>query len=215
MAGSEFFKDPWGAFAESHPGAAPGCISTAVVPVVEGQGFDLGHCKVGVALAMMIFTFSPSGRYLGTLVAICLHLSAYEAKSSSDFIFSAMRSVREYSGPTLSWNCSRNLAFTTAKFWRQGLAVDLELASSDMDFVGRLWYAWRCLIELETRRFGVIRAETSRGSVLWHLGNVLEREWPSRRFVRRLEMLRHLSRRSLCHRTHTVVLFCRRHLLLR
>ncbi|MQM12602.1 hypothetical protein Taro_045522 [Colocasia esculenta] len=29
---------------------------------------------------------------------------------------------------------------------------------------GRLWYAWRCLIERETRRFGVIRAKTSRGS---------------------------------------------------
>ncbi|MQL70080.1 hypothetical protein Taro_002406 [Colocasia esculenta] len=50
--------------------------------------------------------------------------------------------------------------------------------------------------------------------VLWYLGDVLEREWPSRRLVRRLETLRHLSRRSLYHRTHTVVLF-RRHLLLR
>ncbi|MQL87847.1 hypothetical protein Taro_020398 [Colocasia esculenta] len=52
--------------------------------------------------------------------------------------------------------------------------------------------------------------------VLWHQGDVLEREWPSRRLVRRLETLRHLSRRSLCHRTHTVVLFHhRRHLFLR
>ncbi|MQM14268.1 hypothetical protein Taro_047197 [Colocasia esculenta] len=42
-------------------------------------------------------------------------------------------------------------------------------------------------------------------------GDVLEKEWPSRRLVRKLEMLRHLSRRSLCHRTHTVVLFLRRH----
>ncbi|MQM15093.1 hypothetical protein Taro_048030, partial [Colocasia esculenta] len=48
--------------------------------------------------------------------------------------------------------------------------------------------------------------------VLWHLGDVLEMEWLSRRLVRRLEMLRHHSRRSLCHRTHTVVLFRRRHL---
>ncbi|MQL87882.1 hypothetical protein Taro_020430 [Colocasia esculenta] len=71
--------------------------------------------EAGVALAMTIFTFSPSGRYPGTLVAICLHLSAYAEKSSSGFIFSSMRFVREYSGPTLSWNCSRNLAFTTAK----------------------------------------------------------------------------------------------------
>ncbi|MQL79690.1 hypothetical protein Taro_012138 [Colocasia esculenta] len=52
-------------------------------------------------------------------------------------------------------------------------------------------------------------------SILWHLGDVLEMAWPSRRLVRRLETLRHLSRRSLCHRTHTVVLFRRRHLLLR
>ncbi|MQL98721.1 hypothetical protein Taro_031435 [Colocasia esculenta] len=52
------------------------------------------------------------------------------------------------------------------------------------------------------------------GVVLWHLGDVLEREWLSGRLVRRLEMPRHLSIRSLCHRTHTVVLF-RRHLLLR
>ncbi|MQL85436.1 hypothetical protein Taro_017957, partial [Colocasia esculenta] len=51
---------------------------------------------------------------------------------------------------------------------------------------------------------------------LWHLGVVLEREWLSRRLVRRLETLRHLSRHNLCHRTHTVVLFRhRRHLLLR
>ncbi|MQM04288.1 hypothetical protein Taro_037084 [Colocasia esculenta] len=53
-------------------------------------------------------------------------------------------------------------------------------------------------------------------TLLWHLGDVLEREWPSRQLVRRLETLCHLSRRSLCHRTHTVVLFRhRRHLLLR
>ncbi|MQL68111.1 hypothetical protein Taro_000439 [Colocasia esculenta] len=51
--------------------------------------------------------------------------------------------------------------------------------------------------------------------VLWHLCDVLEREWLSRRLVRRLEMLRHLSRRSLYHRTRTVALFLRRHLLLR
>ncbi|MQL74846.1 hypothetical protein Taro_007209 [Colocasia esculenta] len=52
--------------------------------------------------------------------------------------------------------------------------------------------------------------------VLWHLGDVLEREWLSRRLVRRLETPRHLSRRSLYHRTHIVVLFLhRRHLLLR
>ncbi|MQL82865.1 hypothetical protein Taro_015351 [Colocasia esculenta] len=52
--------------------------------------------------------------------------------------------------------------------------------------------------------------------ILWHLGDVLEREWLSRRLVRRLETLRHLSRRSPCHRTHTVVLFYhRRHLLLK
>ncbi|MQL78965.1 hypothetical protein Taro_011401 [Colocasia esculenta] len=51
--------------------------------------------------------------------------------------------------------------------------------------------------------------------ILWHLGDVLEREWPSRRLVRRLETLRHLSRRSLYHRTHTVVLFRCRHLHLR
>ncbi|MQL97765.1 hypothetical protein Taro_030466 [Colocasia esculenta] len=52
--------------------------------------------------------------------------------------------------------------------------------------------------------------------VLWHLGDVLEREWLSRRLVRRLETLRHLSRRSLCYRTQTVALFCHcRHLLLR
>ncbi|MQM11137.1 hypothetical protein Taro_044041 [Colocasia esculenta] len=50
--------------------------------------------------------------------------------------------------------------------------------------------------------------------VLWLLGDVLEREWLSRRLVRRLETPRHLSRRSLCHRTHTVVLL-RRHLHLR
>ncbi|MQM05816.1 hypothetical protein Taro_038632 [Colocasia esculenta] len=50
--------------------------------------------------------------------------------------------------------------------------------------------------------------------VLWHLGVVLEREWLSRRPVRRLEMPRHLSRCNLCHRTHTVALFLR-HLLLR
>ncbi|MQM05648.1 hypothetical protein Taro_038460 [Colocasia esculenta] len=50
--------------------------------------------------------------------------------------------------------------------------------------------------------------------ILWHLGDVLEREWLSRLLVRRLETLRHLSRRSLCHRTHTVVLL-RRHLHLR
>ncbi|MQL69798.1 hypothetical protein Taro_002130, partial [Colocasia esculenta] len=56
--------------------------------VLEGQLAS----AAGVALAMTIFTLSPSGRYPGTLVAICLHLSAYEAKSSSDFIFSAMRS---------------------------------------------------------------------------------------------------------------------------
>ncbi|MQM08973.1 hypothetical protein Taro_041830 [Colocasia esculenta] len=49
--------------------------------------------------------------------------------------------------------------------------------------------------------------------VLWHLGDVLEREWLSRRLVRRLETPRHLSRRSLCHRTHTLALF--HHLLLR
>ncbi|MQL78415.1 hypothetical protein Taro_010848 [Colocasia esculenta] len=36
------------------------------------------------------------------------------------------------------------------------------------------------------------------------VGDVLEREWPSRRLVRRLETLRHHSRCSLCHRTHTV-----------
>ncbi|MQL69431.1 hypothetical protein Taro_001724, partial [Colocasia esculenta] len=40
--------------------------------------------------------------------------------------------------------------------------------------------------------------------VLWHLGIILEREWLSRTFVRRLETLCHLSRRSLCHRMHTV-----------
>ncbi|MQM06452.1 hypothetical protein Taro_039276 [Colocasia esculenta] len=52
-------------------------------------------------------------------------------------------------------------------------------------------------------------------AILWHLGDVLEREWPSRRFARRLETLHHLSRHSLCHRTHTVVLFRhRRHLFL-
>ncbi|MQM01855.1 hypothetical protein Taro_034615 [Colocasia esculenta] len=51
--------------------------------------------------------------------------------------------------------------------------------------------------------------------VLWHLGVVLEREWLSRRLVRRLETPRHLSRHSLCHRTHTVALFRHRHLLLR
>ncbi|MQM14959.1 hypothetical protein Taro_047895 [Colocasia esculenta] len=53
------------------------------------------------------------------------------------------------------------------------------------------------------------------GVVLWHLGDVLEREWLSRRFVKKLETLHHLSRRSLCHKTHTLVLFRRRHLLLR
>ncbi|MQM22499.1 hypothetical protein Taro_055552 [Colocasia esculenta] len=65
------------------------------------------------------------------------------------------------------------------------------------------------------------RAKTGRGPdaresvcILWLLGDVLEREWLSRRLVRRLEMLRHLSRRSLCHRTHRVVLL-RRHLHLR
>ncbi|MQM19175.1 hypothetical protein Taro_052173, partial [Colocasia esculenta] len=41
--------------------------------------------------------------------------------------------------------------------------------------------------------------------ILWHLGDVLEREWLSRRLIRRLEMLCHLSRRSLCHRMHTMV----------
>ncbi|MQL73371.1 hypothetical protein Taro_005720, partial [Colocasia esculenta] len=51
--------------------------------------------------------------------------------------------------------------------------------------------------------------------ILWHLGDVLEREWLRRRLVRRLETPRHLCRRSLCHRTHTVALFRhRRHLLL-
>ncbi|MQL88603.1 hypothetical protein Taro_021160 [Colocasia esculenta] len=50
--------------------------------------------------------------------------------------------------------------------------------------------------------------------LLWRLGDVLEREWLSRRLVRRLEMPRHLSRCSLCHRMHTVALF-RHHLLLR
>ncbi|MQL87069.1 hypothetical protein Taro_019601 [Colocasia esculenta] len=57
-------------------------------------------------------------------------------------------------------------------------------------------------------------ASTVKPSILWLLGDVLEREWLSRRLVRRLEMLRHLSRRSLCHRTHIVVLL-RRHLHLR
>ncbi|MQM19070.1 hypothetical protein Taro_052068 [Colocasia esculenta] len=42
-------------------------------------------------------------------------------------------------------------------------------------------------------------------------GDVLEREWVSRRLVRRLETPRHLSRRSLCHRTRTVALFRHRH----
>ncbi|MQL78396.1 hypothetical protein Taro_010830, partial [Colocasia esculenta] len=43
--------------------------------------------------------------------------------------------------------------------------------------------------------------------------DVLEREWLSRRLVRRLETLRHHSRRSLCHRTHIVVLLrCHLHL---
>ncbi|MQM00581.1 hypothetical protein Taro_033318, partial [Colocasia esculenta] len=52
--------------------------------------------------------------------------------------------------------------------------------------------------------------------VLWRLGDVLEREWLSRRLDRRLETPRHHSRHSLCHRTHTVALFRhRRHLLLR
>ncbi|MQM08205.1 hypothetical protein Taro_041059 [Colocasia esculenta] len=48
------------------------------------------------------------------------------------------------------------------------------------------------------------------------VGDILEREWLSRRLDRRLEMPHHLSRRSLCHKTHTAVLFrhCR-HLLLR
>ncbi|MQL86920.1 hypothetical protein Taro_019450 [Colocasia esculenta] len=50
-------------------------------------------------------------------------------------------------------------------------------------------------------------------SVLWRPGDVLEREWLSRRLARRLEMPRHLSRRSLCHRTHTVALFLCHHLL--
>ncbi|MQL95280.1 hypothetical protein Taro_027942 [Colocasia esculenta] len=52
------------------------------------------------------------------------------------------------------------------------------------------------------------------GAVLWRLGDVLEREWLSRRHVRRLETPRHHSRRNLCHKMHTVALF-RRHLLLR
>ncbi|MQM18590.1 hypothetical protein Taro_051585 [Colocasia esculenta] len=47
------------------------------------------------------------------------------------------------------------------------------------------------------------------------VGDVLEREWLSRRLDRRLEMPRHLSRCSLCHRMHTVVLFRHCHLLLR
>ncbi|MQL81041.1 hypothetical protein Taro_013499 [Colocasia esculenta] len=51
--------------------------------------------------------------------------------------------------------------------------------------------------------------------ILWRLGDVIEREWLSRRLDRGLQTPRHLSRRSLCHRTHTVVLFHRRHLLLR
>ncbi|MQM22522.1 hypothetical protein Taro_055576 [Colocasia esculenta] len=51
--------------------------------------------------------------------------------------------------------------------------------------------------------------------VLWHLGDVLDREWPSRRLVRRLETPRHLSRCSLCHRMLTVALFRHRHLVLR
>ncbi|MQL95896.1 hypothetical protein Taro_028565 [Colocasia esculenta] len=52
--------------------------------------------------------------------------------------------------------------------------------------------------------------------VLWHLGDVLEREWLSRRLVRRLETPFHHNRRSLCHKTHTMALFRhRRHLLLR
>ncbi|MQL99937.1 hypothetical protein Taro_032670 [Colocasia esculenta] len=52
--------------------------------------------------------------------------------------------------------------------------------------------------------------------VLWRLGDVLEREWLSRRLDRRLEMPHHHSRRNLCHRTHTVALFRhRRHLRLR
>ncbi|MQL72854.1 hypothetical protein Taro_005196 [Colocasia esculenta] len=52
--------------------------------------------------------------------------------------------------------------------------------------------------------------------LLWRLGDVLEREWLNRRLIRRLEMPRHHSRHSLCHRTHIVALFrhCR-HLLLR
>ncbi|MQL95974.1 hypothetical protein Taro_028643 [Colocasia esculenta] len=50
--------------------------------------------------------------------------------------------------------------------------------------------------------------------VLWHLGDVLEREWLSRRLVRRLETPRHLSRHSVCHRMHTVALFRHRHHLL-
>ncbi|MQM15148.1 hypothetical protein Taro_048086 [Colocasia esculenta] len=33
--------------------------------------------------------------------------------------------------------------------------------------------------------------------LLWNLGDVLEREWLSRRLIRRLETPRHLSRRSL------------------
>ncbi|MQL75782.1 hypothetical protein Taro_008165 [Colocasia esculenta] len=58
-------------------------------------------------------------------------------------------------------------------------------------------------------------AGVERLCVLWHLGDVLEREWLSKRLVRRLETPHHLSRHSLRHRTHTVVLFRhRRHLLL-
>ncbi|MQM23597.1 hypothetical protein Taro_056663 [Colocasia esculenta] len=72
-------------------------------------------------------------------------------------------------------------------------------------------------VELDGKRSGRRPIGSSnRRRVLWHLGDVLEREWLSRRLDRRLEMLRHLSRRSLCHRTHTVVLFRhRRHLLLK
>ncbi|MQM04183.1 hypothetical protein Taro_036976 [Colocasia esculenta] len=70
---------------------------------------------------------------------------------------------------------------------------------------------WTFIVELDGKRSG---RQSIGGSILWHLGDVLEREWLSRRLVRRLETPRHLSRCNLCHRTHTVALF-RRHLLLR
>ncbi|MQL76914.1 hypothetical protein Taro_009307 [Colocasia esculenta] len=75
---------------------------------------------------------------------------------------------------------------------------------------------WTFVVELDGKRSGRQPiGGSNRHRVLWHVGDVLEREWLSSRLVRRLETPRHLSRCSLCHRTHIVALFRRRHLLLR